>query len=91
MMPPSLSQFAMEADMPAAAQAFEQCDISPIDRPSLAAFKDLGLSDRQVASYFRVPQDDVAMLRAAYGIADQPRPAIGEPPRRRRFPWRRRS
>jgi hypothetical protein len=58
--------------MPATAvQAIDPWDTAPIDRPSLAAFKDLGLTDAQVASYYRVPQHEVAMLRAAYGIADR--------------------
>ncbi|MFW6077309.1 MAG: hypothetical protein ACOC71_06135 [Hyphomicrobiales bacterium] len=75
--------------MPAAAQALDDRDASPIDRPSLAAFNDLGLSDRQIASYYKVSQDKVAMLRAAYGIADRSRPVASDPPRRRRFHWRR--
>ena len=82
--------------MPAAAavQAIDPRDAAPIDRPSLAAFKDLGLSDAQVASYYRVPQHQVALLRAAYGIADQA--AVTSTPasaasRRRRLPWRRRA
>ena len=83
--------------MPAAAvQAIDTWDAAPIDRPSLAAFKDLGLSDAQVASYYRVQQHQVAMLRAAYGIADRAGPVTSEPPasaasRRRRLPWRRRG
>lgn len=77
--------------MPATAvQAVDPWEASPIDRPSLAAMKDLGLSDAQVASYYRVPQHEVAMLRAAYGIADIPT-NTGAPSRRRRHPWRRRT
>ncbi|HUE45209.1 MAG TPA: hypothetical protein VMO81_03060 [Aestuariivirgaceae bacterium] len=77
--------------MPATAvQAIDPWDAAPIDRPSLAALKDLGLSDAQVASYYRVPQDEIAMLRAAYGIADQA-PTVTCASRRRRLPWRRRA
>lgn len=75
----------------AAVQAIEFWDAVPIDRPSLAAFKDLGLSDAQVASYYRVPQHQVAMLRAAYGIADQTPTVTSAASRRRRLPWRRRA
>jgi hypothetical protein len=86
----------MEADMTAAAvQRIEPWDAAPgawpVDRPSLAALKDLGLSDAQVAGYFRVRQDEVAMLRTSYGIADKPAPVSSAPPRRRRFAWRRRG
>ena len=77
--------------MPAAAvQAIDSWDASPIDRPSLAALKDLGLSDAQVASYFRVRQDEVAKLRTSYGIADRPE-SVRSTPARRRFDWRRRG
>jgi hypothetical protein len=82
----------MEADMPATAvQAIDPWEATPIDRPSLAALKDLGLSDAQVASYYRVPQHQVAMLRAAYGIADQNPTVTSAASRRRRLPWRRRA
>jgi len=86
----------MEADMPAAAaHAYDRWEASPapwpIDRPSLAALKDLGLSDGQVARYFRVDQDEVSMLRVSYGIADHARPVRNAPPKRRRFAWRRRG
>lgn len=81
--------------MPAAAlQAIEPWDTStdwPVDRSGLAALKDLGLSDAQLARYFRVRQDEVALLRASYGIPDAVRPVQPAPPRRRRFPWRRRG
>jgi hypothetical protein len=53
--------------------------------------KDLGLSDAQVASYYRLPQHEVTRLRAAYGIADQPPAVTSALPRRRRLPWRRRA
>ena len=77
-------------------QAIDPWDAAPIDRPSLAAFKDLGLSDAQVASYYRVPQHQVAMLRAAYGIADHAAAPTSAAPasaasRRRRLLWRRRA
>ncbi len=81
--------------MPATAvQAIDPWEFSPIDRPSLAALKDLGLSDAQVARYYRVPQHQVAMLRAAYAIPDNA--AVTSTPasaasRRRRLPWRRRA
>jgi hypothetical protein len=86
----------MEADMPAAAaHAYDRREASPgrwpIDRPSLAALKDLGLSDGQLARYFGVEQDEVAGLRACYGIADQARPDRNSAPKRRRFAWRRRG
>lgn len=74
-----------------AVQAIDPWNFSPIDRPSLAAFKDLGLSDAQVADYYRVPQHEVAMLRAAYGIADQTATITSAASRRRRLPWRRRA
>jgi hypothetical protein len=74
-----------------AVQAADPWEAAPIDRPSLAAMKDLGLSDAQVASYYRVPQHEVAMLRAAYGIADQDPTVTSAPSRRRRLPWRRRA
>jgi hypothetical protein len=78
--------------MPAATvQAIDPGEFSPIDRPSLAAMKDLGLTDAQVASYYRVPQHEVAMLRAAYGIADQTPTVTSAASRRRRLPWRRRA
>ena len=78
--------------MPATAvQAIDPWEASPIDRPSLAALKDLGLSDAQVASYCRVPQHQVAILRAAYGIADQTATVTSAASRRRRLPWRRRA
>jgi hypothetical protein len=94
MIPSIASQIAMEADMPAAAvQGIEPWDAAPgawpVDRPSLAALKDLGLSDAQVAGYFRVRLDEVAMLRTSYGIAEKPDPVSSAPPRRRRFAWRR--
>ncbi len=78
--------------MPATAvQSIDPWDATPIDRPSLAALKDLGLSDAQVASYYRVPQHQVAMLRAAWGITDQTPTATSAASRRRRLPWRRRT
>jgi hypothetical protein len=78
--------------MPATAvQAINPWDTTPIDRPSLAAFKDLGLTDAQVASYYRMPQHEVAMLRAAYGIADPTPTGTSAASRRRRLPWRRRA
>jgi hypothetical protein len=78
----------------AAVQAIDPWEASPINRPSLAAMKDLGLSDAQVANYYRVPQHQVAMLRAAYGIADETATVTSASPtsaasRRRRLPWRR--
>ena len=63
----------------------------PIERPYLATLKDLGLSDGQVASYFRVAEDEVAMLRASYGIAEHQRPVGHKAPSRRRFSPRRRG
>ena len=67
--------------MPATAvHVIDPWDTSQIDRASLAALKDLGLSDAQVASYYRVPQHEIARLRAAYGIADQGGAAAGAAP-----------
>jgi hypothetical protein len=40
----------------------------PADRASLAALIDLGLSNRQIAEYFAVGQDDVRTLRDRYGF-----------------------
>ena len=40
----------------------------PVDRASLAALIDLGLSNRQIGEYFAVGQDDVRALRARYGF-----------------------
>jgi hypothetical protein len=92
----SIAPDVMEADMPAAAaRAYNRWEASParwpIDRPSLAALKDLGLSDHQLARYFGVEQDEVAGLRACYGIADQARSDRNAPQKRRRFAWRRRG
>lgn len=50
----------------------------PIRAASLAALKDLGMSDGTIASYFRVRPEEVAALRRSYGIAEpvrQPPPA----------------
>jgi hypothetical protein len=85
----------MEADMQAtAARAFGPWAAStanwPARRPDLAALKDLGLSDSQIADYFGVRQDEVRMLRMAYGISDHPGSLGGDPPRRRRVALRRR-
>jgi hypothetical protein len=92
MIRPSLRKSAMEANMPATAlQSIDPWDAAPIDRASLAALKDLGLSDAQVASYYRVPQHQIAMLRAAHGIADQTLTVTSAASRRRRLPWRRRA
>jgi hypothetical protein len=63
----------------------------PIERPCLAALKDLGLSDEKIACYFRVGLADVALLRTTYGIAEQVEPVRGEPRSRRLFAWRRRA
>lgn len=68
--------------MSAATHAYDRAPW-PIERPYLATLKDLGLSDGQVASYFRVKQDEVAMLRTSYGIAEHPRPVTTKPPKRR--------
>ena len=79
----------------AAAQACDRWEASParwpIDRPSLDALKDLGLSDGQLARYFGVEEDEVAGLRACYGIADEEKPYRNAAPKRRRFAWRRRG
>jgi hypothetical protein len=40
----------------------------PIDRASLTALIDMGLSNAEIASYFAVAPDDVHMLRDQYGI-----------------------
>ena len=76
-------------------RAVDPCEVSPADWPvrrsDLAALKDLGLSDGQVARYFGVREDDVMMLRACYGIAERSGTARFGPPKRRRFVWRRRG
>ena len=56
---------AMEPDMPEATRI----QAWPIERAYLATLKDLGLSDGQVACYFRVDENEVATLCASYGIA----------------------
>ena len=63
----------------------------PIERPYLAALKDLGLSDGTIACYFRVKPDEVAMLRSSYGIVERLKTVRDEPPKRRRFAWRLRA
>ena len=71
----------------------------PIRRSYLAALKDLGLSDGQVAGYFGVEQDEVGKLRACYGIAECSGPVTGpvtgpvraEHRKRRLFAWRRKA
>jgi hypothetical protein len=40
----------------------------PIDRASLCALVDLGLSETQIGAYFAVPADDVHMLREQFGL-----------------------
>jgi hypothetical protein len=40
----------------------------PIDRATLAALIDMGLSDFQIGAYFSVGPDDVHMLRDQYGL-----------------------
>ena len=76
--------------MSATAQAYDR-NSWPIERPYLATLKDLGLSDGQVASYFRVRPEEVARLRASYGIAEHPRPVRHREPSRRRYAPRRRG
>lgn len=63
----------------------------PIEGACLAALKDLGLSDRQVARYFRVDPHEVAVLRASCGIAETARTASPEPAKRRYLARRRRG
>lgn len=40
----------------------------PIDRASLAALIDMGLSNSEIGAYFSVRPDDVYMLRGQYGF-----------------------
>jgi hypothetical protein len=40
----------------------------PVDRASLAALIDLGLSNGQIGEYFAVRQDEVRKLRDNYGF-----------------------
>jgi hypothetical protein len=40
----------------------------PIDRASLAALGDLGLSDEQIAAYFDIRPADVTKLHLAFGV-----------------------
>lgn len=42
----------------------------PVSAPSLAALHDLGMTQDQIAAYFRVPAEEVASLRQRYAIAD---------------------
>jgi hypothetical protein len=46
------------------------CDgvVWPVDRASLAALIDLGLSNGQIGEYFAVKQDEVRKLREDYGF-----------------------
>jgi hypothetical protein len=46
------------------------CDgvVWPVDRASLAALIDLGLSNGQIGKYFAVKQDEVRRLREDYGF-----------------------
>jgi hypothetical protein len=46
------------------------CDgvVWPVDRASLAALIDLGLSNGQIGEYFAVKQDEVCKLREGYGF-----------------------
>jgi hypothetical protein len=46
------------------------CDgvVWPVDRASLAALIDLGLSNGQIGEYFTVKQDEVRRLREDYGF-----------------------
>jgi hypothetical protein len=80
-----------EADMSAAAVQTTEPTDWPVSRPCLAALKDLGMSDGQVARYFGVPQHEVAMLRVTFGIAEHAQPARRETHRRRRVASRRRG
>lgn len=77
--------------MPATAVQRTEPTDWPVSRPCLAALKDLGLSDGQVARYFGVPQHEVAMLRVSFGIAEQAQPARRETHRRRPIAPRRRG
>ncbi len=40
----------------------------PVDRASLAALVDMGLTDGQIGDYFAVAPDDVRTLRQDYGF-----------------------
>jgi hypothetical protein len=40
----------------------------PIDRATLAALIDMGLTNAQIGAYFSVGPDDVHMLRDQYGL-----------------------
>jgi hypothetical protein len=40
----------------------------PVDRASLAALIDLGLSNQQIGEYFTIGPDEVHMLREDYGV-----------------------
>ena len=50
----------------ALAKSFVQGATWPVDRASLAALIDMGLSNSQIAAYFSVAPDDVYMLREHY-------------------------
>ena len=82
---------AAEADMSAAPMQRTEPTDWPVSRPCLAALKDLGLSDGQVARYFGVPQNEVAILRVSFGIAEHAQPARRGTHRRRPIAPRRRG
>ena len=43
--------------------------LGPMPKASLETFVDLGLSDGEMASYFNVPQADIAKLRDIWNIS----------------------
>lgn len=47
---------------------FEEENRAPCDAKSIETFKDLGLSDRQIARYFRITETGVVSLRRYYGL-----------------------
>lgn len=71
--PPAANDKSMAETKPARAARW------PIRAASLAALKDLGMSDGIIASYFRVKPEEVAALRRSYGIAE---PVRQSPPPR---------
>jgi hypothetical protein len=58
------SQSNLEASL---RRSFSEGVMWPIDRGSLAALIDLGLSNGQIGEYFSVGPDDVCVLRQDYG------------------------
>lgn len=65
-MPPDFpSHSALDA---ALAQSFIDGANWPLDRPTLTAFVDMGLSDDRIAAYFAIEPTEVRALREHFGF-----------------------